>query len=191
MEPNNKLYIEQPFESNVWKQQLLFMYRQRSVCYRTNPERERGKIILSFSCSFNIFNKLSANLAAVTLFFSRNIVCMGYHRKTWIQAVCALCTHPSSLSFCLTHRHTHNPNASRSNFAFNSCGLTQRGSILPHTSSEKRENQNDTKSRLSIQWGENSFCHCCHSLRDYSRDPWPMLPLHPSCIPSLMVYVCA
>lgn len=43
-----------------------------------------------------------------------------------------------SISLC-------NPNASRSNFAFKSCGLTQRGSFLFHTSSEKRENQKRNK----------------------------------------------
>lgn len=103
-ELNNKFYIQQPFQNSVSIQQLLFMYR-RSVHYRTNSIRE--KIILSFSCLvFDIFNKLSTNLAAVMLFFSRNIVCAGYHRKTWIQAVCALCTHPSFSRF-VSHTDTH------------------------------------------------------------------------------------
>lgn len=58
---------------------------------------------------------------------------------------------------------SHNPNTSQSNFAFKSSGLTQKGTVLPHTSSGKRENQKDSESRLTMQRGENSFCHCCHS----------------------------
>lgn len=90
--------------------------------------------------------------------FSRNIVCARYHRKN---------KDPGSFVHCVlippfSHSVSRNPNASRSDFAFKSCGLTQRGSFLPHTSSEKRENQKDTKSRRAIQWGENSFCHRCH-----------------------------
>lgn len=172
------------FRKRRWK--VVAVYVQGKKCELQNKQSKRTPD-LSFSCSvFCIFNKLSTNLAAVTLFFLRNIVCARYHRKTWIQAVCALCTHPS-----FSQSASHNPNASRSNFAFKSCGLTQRGSFLPHTSSEKRENQKDTKSRLAIQWGENSFCHCCHCMWDYRGDPRPMLPLHPSCMPSLIVCVPA
>lgn len=61
--------------------------------YRANS---LGKRILSFSCSvLSILNKLSTNLAASAFFSSRNIACAVYHRKPWIQAVCALCTPPS------------------------------------------------------------------------------------------------
>lgn len=156
------------------------MYRQRGmlVCKR---EKKNDLVIFLFGVQYFLTNCQQTQLQQRYFFFSRNIVCAGYHRKTWIQAVCALCTHPS-----FSQSVSHNSNASRSNFAFKSCGLTQRGSFLPHTSSEKRKNQKDTKSRLAIQWGENSFCHSYHSVRDYSGDPRPMLPLHPSCIPSFV-----
>lgn len=81
---------------------------------------------------------------------------------------------------------SHNPNTSQSNFAFKSSGLTQKGTVLPHTSSGKRENQKDSESRLTMQRGENSFCHCCHSEWDYSGDPRPISPLDLPCIQSLM-----
>ncbi len=123
-------------------------------------ERE-GKIIFSFSCVvFSIFNKLSTNLVALTLFSQETLFVRGIIEKHGSRHF----VHCVPIPLSLTLSHT-NPNASRSNFAFKSCGLTQRGSFLPHTSSEKRENQKDTKSRLAIQWGENSFRHCCHSMR--------------------------
>lgn len=48
-------------------------------------------------------NKLSC---IDVIFFSGSIVCAGYHRKTWIQAVCAWCTHPS-LSHSVSQIQTH------------------------------------------------------------------------------------
>lgn len=71
-----------------------------------------------------------------------------------------LCVVYSPLPF---HTQTYRPI-----FAFKSCGLTQRRSLLPHTSWEWGENKKDTKSYLYIQRGENSFCHICRS--HYNRD---------------------
>lgn len=99
----------------------------------------------------------------MTLFFSRNIVCVGHHRKTWIQAVCALCTHPS-FSQSVSRTDTQNPYAAWSNFAFKSCSLTQRGSFLPNTSSEKRENQKRHKEMSRYSIGRKlilSLLPCC------------------------------
>lgn len=93
-------------------------------------------------------------------------------------------THPHTSIF--SQSVSHNPNTSQSNFAFKSSGLTQKGTVLPHTSSGKRENQKDSESRLTMQRGENSFCHCCHSEWDYSGDPRPISPLDLPCIQSLM-----
>lgn len=101
------------------------------------------------------------------------------YKNIWIQAY--------FLSHAVLHKHTHT-HTSWSNLAFKSCGLTQRRSFFPHTSWEWRENQKDTKSRLSIQWGENSFCHFCRS--DYSGDPRPELPSLLSCNAALTVRVC-
>lgn len=102
MELNNKLYIQQPFERNVWKQQLLFMD------HGTNSVRG-GKNLVTFLFSLRYFqqtvNKLSCSDVII---FSSNIVCVGYHRTTWIEAVCALCTNPSfSHSGSHTDTHTH------------------------------------------------------------------------------------
>lgn len=81
-------------------------------------------------------------------FFQKHCLCR-VSQKTLIQAVCALCTHPFL---------SHNLHAFQSNIAFKSCGLTQRGLFLPHTSSEKRENQKDAKRLLNIQ------CRKTHSV---------------------------
>lgn len=105
------------------------------------------------------------------------------HRKYHLWVTRMLFMHCVLISL-FSQSVSQNPNTFQSNFAFKSFGLTQKGTVLPHTSSGKSENQKDLECHLTMQWGENSFCHCCHSEWDYSGDPQPILPLDLPCIQS-------
>lgn len=117
-----------------------------------------------------------------TLLLRKNIIFAASEKNT--AAVHGLCSYCLFLSVCLTEEK--NPNTSQFNFAFKLSGLTQKGTVFPHTSSGKSENQKDSEIHLTVQWGENSFCHCCHSQWDYSGDQQPILPLDLPCIQSLL-----
>lgn len=139
-------------------------------------------------CCLNVMYSMLETHLNIWNFVSKFSIFNTLHGKCHLWAIiekhgccsCIVFSSPFSLSL------SQNRNPFQSSFAFKSFGLTRKGTVLPHTSSGKSENQKDSECHLTMQWGENSFCHCCHSEWDYSGDPRPILPLDLTCIQSLL-----
>lgn len=111
------------------------------------------------------------------------------HRKYHLWGItekhgfCSCIVFSSPFSLSLSHRiQTHlKPILLLSPLAWH-----KRGQPFPTHHLERVKINKDSECHLTMQYGENSFCHCCHSEWDYSGDPRPILPLDLPCIQSLL-----
>ena len=161
------------------------------MCRRWSSQNKLSKRVKSSVVNLWYFNQTVNKLGySDVIFYFLKKHYLWYIIAAPRLAVCALCADPSLslflfLSHTNTHTHTHNSNASGSNFAFKSCGLTQRGSVPPHTSCVKGKSKRHKepshysmgrKLILSVlplcvwlQWGPTAcvaFVSLSHSITD-------------------------